>query len=296
MEPETAWVSLGALESTQMWLLLPIGLLAGLLGGLLGLGGGVITMPALILVLHEPFGRDSFHAFKLAAILTTLALSVPSVVRHGRAAGTVPDIIRGMLPLAALGAVGSVALSMLFVGPYAHVLQRLFGVFLLALAAYNEQQLRVSAASITDPDELDAVRRGFNLRTRSPAASRGWVYGLAVGLPSGLLAGLLGVGGGVWAVPGQHVLLGVRMRYAIGNSAVLVLLLATVTAVAQSLALTRIPGVSSLDGLQLAAFLVPGAALGGWVGAGLSHRMPRGPLRRSFYWLLAIVGIRLAVF
>ena len=60
---------LGAASLMQDVELLGVGLLAGVLGGLLGVGGGIIMIPALIIFIGaETYGPNTFHAYKLAAI------------------------------------------------------------------------------------------------------------------------------------------------------------------------------------------------------------------------------------
>ena len=49
---DVEWASIGRLRKAAMWL---IGLFAGASSGLLGIGGGIIIVPALYLVLHKPF-------------------------------------------------------------------------------------------------------------------------------------------------------------------------------------------------------------------------------------------------
>ena len=62
---------------------------------------------------------------------------------------------------------------------------------------------------------------------------------------------------------------------------------------AKSAAVARMPGLRALDGLMLALFLAPGALLGGWIGAGLTHRIPSAGLRIAVNLLLTAAGLRL---
>jgi len=119
-----------------------------------------------------------------------------------------------------------------------------------------------------------------------------------VGLPAGLIAGLLGVGGGVWAVPAQNYLLGVRLPNAIANSACMIVALAAGASVVQGLAITDLqdPRASVWRGFWLAVWLAPGAMVGGRFGAKLTHRLPVHWIRNVFYVLLAITGLRLMLF
>lgn len=274
----------GAVSLTQDVELLGVGLLAGVLGGLLGIGGGVIMIPALVVFLGaDAFGPNSFHAYKLAAISTSLILSIPAVIRHTRARAVVYPMLPGILPLAALGVVLGVLLSGLFVNEQTATLRRVFGGFLeLIVLNFIHQEHRARRGLATMCDACPLPRRRMRI-------------GLLVGLPAGIIAGLLGVGGGVWAVPAQRQLLGITLRSAIANSAFAIICIAATTSAALSIQLHRLadPGVHPVQGWRLAAWLAPGALLGGWLGAGLTHRIPVRWLRYAFLALLTVTGLRL---
>jgi hypothetical protein len=116
-------------------------------------------------------------------------------------------------------------------------------------------------------------------------------------VPSGVIAGLLGVGGGIWAVPAQTLMLGVRLRHAIATSTVMIIAVAIVTSAGMTWKLARLDGVQNLPAVAwlLTLGLAPGAIVGGWIGAGLAHKLPVRALRYIFLALLALTGIRLAV-
>lgn len=259
-----------------------IGLAAGLLGGMLGIGGGIIMIPALtILMANRYFGTEAFHLYKLAAITTTVVLSIPAVMRHARAKAIVPGIIKRMIPAAVIGVVLGVALSATFVSGATVYLRRLFGAFLIGVVIFNIYQAwRFAQADVA-------------VRDHCPLPGRGWWYTLLVGVPTGFVAGLLGVGGGVWAVPMQRLALGVRMRHAIANSAATILPVAVTTVCTLSVMIHQTTQLKLWHGFAVAAVLAPGALAGAWFGAGLTHRLPAQQLRLAFQILLAIAGLRL---
>lgn len=264
--------------------LLAIGLSAGLLGGLLGIGGGLVMIPAMLIFLGDLYGPGSFHVFKLAAIATAVVVSLPAATRHHRARAIVYPVLRGVLPLALAGVVIGVVVAARFAGEHTHALRRLFGAFIECLVVWNLYQARrIRHADAT-------------LVSSCPCADRHAVFGLVVGLPAGLIAGLLGIGGGAWAVPAQRMFLGVRLRNAIANSSCMIVVVAGAAAAAQTLAVARMPELHPAAGWWLALWLAPGALAGGWCGAGLTHRIPTRRLRQAFYLLLAVTGIRLMFF
>ena len=272
-----------------IWLVLELigtGVAAGLVGGMLGVGGGIIMIPALTLLLgadeHGLFGVEGFHVYKLGAIATSMLLSLPAIQRHRRARAIVPALVKSIVPLAVIGVVVGVVLTRQFSRDDTITLRKIFGGFLLAVAAFNlAQQWWLG-------ERADALQRSC------PSGRRAWLYGLVVGSPAGFLAGLLGIGGGVWAVPVQRMGFGVRLQNAIANSAVAILPIAAMTTVMMSWRVaTADTNISVWAGYLIAACLTPGALVGAWFGAGLTHRLPVQTLRAAFQILLAVAGWRL---
>ena len=264
--------------------LIAIGMAAGLAGGLLGVGGGIVMIPVMYLLLGDHFGPNSFHLYKLAAIGTAIAISTLAVIRHNRAKAIVYRMIPSIVPLAVVGVIVGVAGASRLSGDLTHVLRRIFGGFLEFVVLFNLYQTWRAARG-------DAV-----VCDRCPVATRRVLIGLIVGLPAGLIAGMLGIGGGVWAVPAQRMFLGVRLRNAIANSSSMIVAVAAATAATQSIAVANMQGVNVADAWWLVLWLAPGAVVGGWCGAGLTHRLPTRWLRHAFHALLVTAGIRLMLF
>jgi uncharacterized membrane protein YfcA len=113
-----------------MWALLlaaAIGLFAGVLAGLFGVGGGILFVPTLTLVL----GLTQLHA-EATSLLAILPTSIAGAWRQGRY-GNVrwrPALILGLAAVAGVEAGVQVAEAL-----PEHVLRRLFGVLMLAVAA-----------------------------------------------------------------------------------------------------------------------------------------------------------------
>lgn len=274
---------LAGLDLASVLELLGVGLLAGCLGGMLGVGGGLVMIPAMVIFLGDQhFGPGSLHVYKLAAITTGVVVSVPAAVRHARAKAIIYAMLPAILPAAVVGILAGVyAAGRFFSAEQTHLLRRAFGGFLVVAVAINIYQ------------DWHARRGDSGLSVSCPLPSRRALIGGIVGIPTGLIAGLLGVGGGIWNVPAQHLLFNVRLRYAIATSSFVVVFVSAITAVVQSISVAGMPGLRVSDGWWLALWLAPGAMLGGWWGAALTHRLPTRWLRYAFQGLLAIVGVRL---
>jgi len=68
-----------------------IGLAAGALGGLLGIGGSIIMIPALAIFLG-----DDQHLYQAAAMVVNIAVALPAAIRHKRA-GALRDFLNNVL-------------------------------------------------------------------------------------------------------------------------------------------------------------------------------------------------------
>jgi len=251
------------------------GVLSGLLAGLFGVGGGVIVVPALILLFgHLGVGGDWVAHLavgsSLAAIVGTGAASALAHHRRGGvrwdlAARLAPGIVLG----AWLGAVLAGALPELW-------LKRVFAAFL----AY------------------------VGVRMLAPVSGRGarplpGSLGLAaVGGVIGALSALVGIGGGTLTVPFLSAR-GIPLRQAVGTSAACGLPIALAGAVgflAVGWGREGLPPWSTgfvywpAVGLILLAS-IPSAP---W-GARLAHALPVQTLKRAFGILLLVMAVYLAL-
>jgi len=269
------------LDATPVIPLLVVGLTAGVLGGLLGIGGGLIMIPALELLLGDRYGDESFHLYKLAAIATSVVLSIPATVRHTRARALVYPLLKSLVPLSLVGVFVGVYAAAFFAREQTELLKRVFGAtVVLIVLSDNLQRYRLAHG-------------GESVRLACPSPRRRLRIGLLAGFPAGIIAGLLGVGGGVWAVPAQRLGLGVHLRNAVANSSCMIVFIAPLTAVTLSAWIARATALDLAEGWKLAGLLTPGALIGGWCGAELVHRLPVRQLRYAFHVVLFITGMRL---
>jgi uncharacterized protein len=168
-----------------------VGLLAGFLSGLFGIGGGLLIVPALVLVLGME--QRLAHGTSLAAVLP-IAVS-----------GVIGFAVEGSVdwPVAAVITVGSMTGAV--IGTHAlHVLPvRVLGYGFAAL-------LLISAARLLVGDSDAGGRADLSVPTV--------LLLIGIGLLSGTIAGLLGVGGGVVMIPAMIILVGLPAVDAKGTS------------------------------------------------------------------------------
>ncbi|UCF33200.1 MAG: sulfite exporter TauE/SafE family protein [Phycisphaerales bacterium] len=251
-----------------------IGLFAGLIGGLLGIGGSIIMIPAMT----EVLGPDQ-HLYQAAAMIVNFFVVVPAVIQHVRARAIAWGTVARLLPIGAAAVIGGVAISELrfFAGSGEAYLRGLFGLFLLLISVSDLYRLFRSEPAASCEE---SVRRP------------GWRFAAAIAVPAGLVAGLLGVGGGILAVPLQRRFLAVPIRQAIANSAALIIATSLIGATCKNYAYV-VHHEGSLRSFGLAAVLIPTAAVGSWIGSRLTHTLPRRTVRTAFLIVLLVAAVRL---
>jgi uncharacterized membrane protein YfcA len=254
-----------------------VGLLAGLLGGLLGIGGSIIMIPALT----EVFGPKQ-HLYQSACMIVNFFVVVPAVFQHLRAGAVMGAVVRRMAPVAVIAVGLGVLLSELPVfkrGGQAYLIV-IFGFFLAYAGVQNVLRL------------VDRLRQGKHAPPRSMASP--WKVALGAGAPMGVVGGLLGVGGGIVAVPVQNRMLGIPLRNAIANSASTIIALSFIGAIAKNYALaTHHPAYTLSMSLSIAGVLIPSAIVGSLIGGRLTHALPVNVVRVVLVILLFVAAARM---
>jgi len=243
-----------------------LGLAIGVLLGLVGGGGSILAVPALIYGVGMPLSRAVPTSLLVVGISSAVA-ALPRLA-HREVQWRIAAIFGGAgIPAAFAGAAINRLLSprLLLVG----------FVALMLLAAWRMLQEDEQKGG-----DCALPGGGVNWRTCLPKA-------LASGAGVGFLTGLLGVGGGFVIVPALVLLLGLSMMSAVGTSLVIV----SVNSAAGFLAHL---GESRLDPTITVAFTlatVTGALVAGRLGSRLSGDW----LRRGFAYLVVAVAVFVAL-
>ncbi len=203
-----------------------IGSLAGLLGALLGLGGGVFLVPFFVLVLHMPM-----HAAVGVSLTTVIATS--SVVSAGTAGRHLMNMRLGMTLEVATTA-GALTGGLVATELSAHTLQGLFGI-VAALTAFvmlsrlGRRNVSLAGAE-TNPGRLGGRYHEAESGGEVVYSVRRLPLGLTASFIAGSVSSLLGVGGGIIKVPALNTWCGVPLRAAAATSAFMIGVTATVGA------------------------------------------------------------------
>ncbi|MFF2632889.1 sulfite exporter TauE/SafE family protein [Microbacterium sp. NPDC058021] len=213
---------------------LGVGLAAGLLSGLFGVGGGTVIVPLLVLLLH--FDQRLAAGTSLAAIVPTATVGVISYAVNGSVAW-IPALI-----LAAAAVVGAQVGARLLARLPQNVLRWGFVGFLVVVI----------------------VSLFLVVPSRDAELTLTWLTGtglVVLGFITGILAGLLGVGGGVVVVPALMLLFGTSDLIAKGTS----LLMMIPTALSGTIANVRRGNVDLLAAALVGVAACTTTALGAWI-------------------------------
>src|SRR3954470_1106405 len=253
------------------------GTIAGSLGALLGLGGGVFLVPFLNLVLGFPFTVS-------AAISLTTVIATSSTVSAGRAGKQLINMKLGML-LEVATAAGSFlgGVTAQFISQ--SVLQKLFGSVAIVVAGIMLTRLKRRNV-ILDPAADPGVLGGRYYEDESRGTVSYHVKRLPVAVGASFLAGnvssLLGIGGGIIKVPILNAWCGVPLRAAAATSAFMIGVTATAGAVIYYGHGQLVP--------VLAAAAVLGVQIGSWSGMRFGQRASAKWLKLLMAAVLFIVS------
>jgi hypothetical protein len=236
-----------------------VGLVAGALGGLVGVGGGVVMIPLMTEVLK--FRQQEAHGTSLAAIVFTAVAGSFVYYLHG----SVDIPVSALLAAAALCTVRLGAKYCRILSEWK--LRRYFGFFLLL----------VSLLLVMKPFLPPVVEEA------SPVWIR-WCALAVFGALTGFISGMMGVGGGSIMVPALVLFAGITQVAAQGISLLSMIPIAMMGSWTHwKMGHTR---TSLLPGL------IAGVLAGVYAGGSLAHFMPETALRLVFTALLVYTAAR----
>lgn len=249
------------------------GVFAGLIGGMLGLGGGIIIVPVLhYLFIQQGFSNAILMQLAVTTSLATIIItSLSATYTHNKKGAVLwPKVYRfapGILVGACVGAVLADLLS-------SNALRITFGIF----------------------EILVAIQIGFEIKPDAKRSLPGTAGLIGSGVGVGLFSTLLGIGGGTLTVP-FLLWCNVNIRNAVavssacgfpiavaGTTAMIIAGLDNMELPTNSLGYLYWP--AALIIMMMTVFFAP-------LGARLAHYLPISTLRRLFAIVLAIVGIRM---
>jgi uncharacterized membrane protein YfcA len=232
-----------------------VGFAAGILSGLFGVGGGIVTTPAVDALLGGT---------PIQAIATPLPVILPTS-------------LVGSYTYARAGEVDVRAAR--WASPPGIVLS-VTGALLTELV--NPHLLLVVTAALIALTSVNVIRGRTIGADRVGGTPPGWRYGV-IGAVAGFVSGLLGVGGGIVLVPAFTVWTAIPLKRALGTSLVVIAVLAVPGTITHAL----LGNIDWAVALVLTIGVVPGARIGARIALGARERI----LRRAVGIFLLVVAL-----
>ncbi len=236
-----------------------VGLVAGVLGGLVGVGGGVIVVPLMTDLLK--FRQQEAHGTSLVTVVVTAAAGSFVYYFHGSVDIPAAAVLSGMaLCTIRLGARYCCFLPEL-------KLKRSFGIFLLFISMLLI--LKTFLPQITEGPLSAWIR---------------WIVLVLLGLLTGFISGMMGVGGGSFMIPMMVLFAGIAQHTAQGIS-LLAMIPASTVGVWTHWKMGNVR-TGILPGL------IAGVLAGVYVGGSFAHLIPEMELRLIYTVLLVCIAVR----
>lgn len=249
---------------------------AGLLAGLLGVGGGIVLVPVLFWLLSlTDFPPDlTMHMAVATSLLTIIFTSISSARSHRKRGSLDRDLLQLWAPGIVLGALCG-GISAKFVN--ADVLRGIFGGIAVIVALNMAWKTTL-------------IWRNGLPQSRMINTAIAWI--------TGFFSALMGIGGGTLGVP-TLVGFGVDIRRAVGTASAFGVLIAVPAVLGFIWAGWSVPGRpwGSIGYVNLPAALsiLPFTVAFAPVGAALSHRISTVWVKRCFAIFLGITALRMLI-
>lgn len=256
--------------------LLASGVAAGLLAGLLGVGGGIIMVPILYFVFGalEVDPAVQMHMAVGTSLTAMIPTSIRSALAHRNKGALDMDLFKRWLPGIAVGVIIGVLVAAKVKGP---VLMAVFAAFAIVVGLH-----------------MAFGKTSWRLASQLPGV---WGQRLMATVIAGVSV-MMGIGGGTFTVPAL-TLFGYPIHRAVGTAAAIGVIIAIPGSIGFVLGGLGEAGrpVGSLGYASLigAAALIPTTVIAAPWGAALAHRLDPVWLRRAFALFLGATGVRMAM-
>jgi uncharacterized membrane protein YfcA len=251
---------------------LAVGAFAGLLAGLLGVGGGIVLVPALLYV-FTALGFDSPQLMQLCigtSLATIVVTSLRSLAAHHKTGAVDWEILKSWSIGIAIGALVGVLVA---ASLRSELLLLIFGVLAVLIGIY--MTLGTSGWRIAERMPTGLLRAGL-----SPLV--------------GFLSALMGIGGGSFGVP-LMTLYNVPIHRAVATAAGFGVVIAVPSVIGFMLLELEVAPPFTVGAVNFLAFglIVTTTLITAPWGAALAHRLDARALRRTFGVFLTLVALNM---
>jgi len=258
-------------EPWQTLLILLAGFVTGVLSGMFGIGGAVVSNPAI----------RAMGASPIESVGTTLPSILPSALSGAlryRREGLLRE--RVILWVGLTGAVATVGGSLLTtVVPDPHLLT----ITIAILIAYTAVRTGLGARAVDSTSETEVPVE----QSVAPPERDEWWLLAGIGLIAGLFSGLLGIGGGLLLVPAFITILRLPLKVTLGSSLACVGIIAVPGVVTHTILGHIVWSIA----IPLSIAVIPGARIGANLAIGAADRK----LRIALAIVLGVVAVLYAI-
>ena len=242
----------------ELWLI-PLGFVAGLLGSIIGLGGGIIIVPVLTFLGFPPTAAASNSLF--AAFSNAVASSI-SYAKQKRIEYSIG------FKLGLLSVPGSILGAFISADITPSLFKILFGIILISASIYIFSKRKLES-------------KDYNI------SKQVMVFAVGASFFAGIISGLFGIGGGIIFVPLMVILMGLSMKNAAPTSQFILLFASSSGLITHS--------ILGHPDFYHALLLASGAFIGGLVGARLSLEIKEKGLRILIMIVMIAAAVKLFI-
>ncbi len=253
-------------------LLVVIGAFAGVIAGLLGVGGGIVLVPSFFYAFsYLGYGGPELMQVCLATSLATIIVtSARSVMAHNKKGAVDWEVLRGWWPFIATGAIAGMLVASSL---RSTTLQIIFGVLALIAGlymAFGKSHWRLGQAMPHGPKRA------------------------GIGTAVGFFSVLMGIGGGSFGVPVMS-LYNMSIHRAVATAAGFGIIIAVPSVIGFLLVDIETPPPYTIGAINLPAFglIIAMTLLTAPLGVKLAHTMDPAPLKRVFAVFITLVALNM---
>ncbi|MEX0685049.1 MAG: sulfite exporter TauE/SafE family protein [Balneolales bacterium] len=259
-------------------ILVLFGLVAGILAGMLGIGGGIIFAPVLFYMFEDQGLQDPELWAIGSSLFCTMSSSLSGTLKHMQMKNI---YFNESIKVAVFGVFGTIVGKAIATSPYFS--QQIYIILFSLLMIYTGINFL-----------LKALNWEFSVQYREDSESIQWPQGLKIGAGGGIVASLAGVGGGIVLVPMMNLYYKLSFPKTVSISEYAIILISFSGALQMALEAPETGGISSYTlgyvdfGTSFA--MVIGAIFGANLGAWLHNRVNLSYLQILFACLIFFVA------
>jgi hypothetical protein len=268
-----------------------IAIFAGFFGALVGIGGGIVIVPALSTIFHLPI-----HTAIAASIVSVIATSVAGARSY--VDQQITNVRLGMF-LEISTTLGALVGALIGVMVRGWILAEIFAglIIYMALFAFRTRKAedRMIEGGVYDSGvPVDGVSRSLKLagkyhdaamRTEVNYKATRAIEGSLISSLAGVGSGMLGIGGGVIKVAAMNSLMGVPMKVAVATSKFMIGVTAAISAVVYFIA-------GGID-FYIVAPVALGTMLGATLGSAIMNKLHSRMIKTIFFFLMIYLGYQM---